>query len=151
MNDKDRIVQWIEGVLQQASKLGGDKGIEMMHQCGANCAKSQPLLEGAIKVQDQLGPNAEPGELLDAFKKQYYDKPGLWREGNKIFLVFPECTCPMAKEGVTNPFLCNCTLGYSKNNFEALFGRPVEVKLLKSVLKGDACCKQEITVPDVNP
>lgn len=45
-----------------------------------------------------------------------------------------------------NPFFCNCTRGYTKERFESLFGRPVQVKLLASILNGDNICKQAITI-----
>jgi hypothetical protein len=33
--------------------------------------------------------------------------------------------------------------------FETLFGKPVKIKLLRSVLKGDDICEQEILIKDV--
>ncbi len=148
MKDKDRIVQWIEVVLREASKLDNDKGIEMMHQCGGTCSKGSLFLKGAQKIGSRYQPSEELDldKVFEAFKTEYYDTPRLTKEGNKIFLVFEECTCPMVKEGVTNPFLCHCTTGYSKRVFETLFGRPVEVRLLSSILRGGSLCKQEIVI-----
>ncbi len=68
-------------------------------------------------------------------------------ENNTIHLTYNECGCGMVNEGgVTNPFLCNCTLGYTKAIFEKLFERPLKIELKKSILRGDSVCKQEITV-----
>lgn len=68
------------------------------------------------------------------------------KEGNAITLVFESCTCPMVREGVRDPYLCHCTVGYTKNLFETLLGRPVRVNLLESILGGDRVCRQEIRV-----
>lgn len=78
----------------------------------------------------------------------HYNSPNFTKEGNKITLIFEECTCPMVKEGVNNSFLCHCTTGYAKEITEALFKKPAEVKLIKSILNGDMVCKQEIALLD---
>jgi len=52
----------------------------------------------------------------------------------------------MVKEGVSNPYLCNCTVGYSKEIFETLFNSSVKVDLEQSILKGNKICKQVIRV-----
>ena len=149
MHDKDRITKWINTILQEVSKLDVNKGIELLRACGRECSKTSVLLEGSIKIRNEYKDNEDLEELFEAFKKQYYNTTRFTKDGNKITLIFEECTCPMAKEGVSNSYLCNCTIGYSMKIFETLFDRPVKIKLLKSILNGDTICKQEILVEDV--
>ena len=106
----NRIIQWIDVVLNELSKL---KNLD---------------------------------KLFNAFKIEYYNSPNLTKQNNTVTLIFDDCTCPLVKEGISNSFLCNCTLGYSKKIFETLFNRNVDIALKKSVLNGDKICKQVISV-----
>jgi predicted ArsR family transcriptional regulator len=146
MNDTDRITNWINSILHEVSKLEADEGAEILNNCGVNCSKSSVLLEGAIKIHDIYSDTDDLDIIFKAFKKKYYNTSNFEKDENIITLIFEECTCPMVKQGVDNSFLCNCTVGYSMNLFKALFGRPVKVKLLKSILNGDDICKQEISI-----
>ena len=148
MNDKDTITNWIDTILQEVSKLDADKGVEILNACGKECAKTSSLLEGAIEIQDKY-PDKDLDIVFQAFKEKYYNTSRFEKNGNKITLIFEECTCPMVKQGLDNSYLCNCTVGYSVNLFKTLFNKPVKVKLLKSILNGDDLCKQEIIIEDV--
>jgi len=149
MNDKDRITKWINTILQEVSKIDGNKGVGILNACGRECLKGSTLLKGAIKIRNEYQNNENLETVFEAFKEQYYNTSRFSKNGNIISLIFEECSCPMVKEGVNNSYLCNCTVGYSVNIFETLFNKPVKVKLLKSILNGDSICKQEILVGDV--
>ncbi len=144
MNDKKRVTQWINTILNEVSKLDDDKGIEILHACGKECSKASTLFEGAVKIRNELKDQEDLDKLFKAFKTQYYDTPRFTKERNKIILIFEECTCPMVKDGVSNSYLCNCTIGHTKKIFEALFNKTVTVDLEQSILKGDKICKQII-------
>lgn len=149
MDALNRIARWINTILNEVSNLDDDQGIKILQVCGRDCAKSNSLIEGAIHIRNKFADNKDTETIFQAFKKQFYNSSKLSKDGNIITLVFEECTCPLVKNGVKNPYLCNCTIGYSMQIFETLFGRPVEIRLLKSVLKGDNICEQKIIVKDV--
>ena len=148
-NDLNRTAKWINTILKEASNLDSGKGIELLYTCGRECSKSTVFLDGANNIRKQFERNVSMGTLFQAFKEQYYNTPNFSMDGNKITLIFKTCTCPMVKQGVSNPFLCNCTIGCSMQIFETLFGKPVEIKIKKSVLRGDNICEQEILIQDV--
>jgi hypothetical protein len=58
------------------------------------------------------------------------------------------CLCPFieSKPAGLSPTYCLCSVGYVKVMHEMRFGRPVEVELLDSVLKGGQRCKFKITI-----
>ena len=58
------------------------------------------------------------------------------------------CLCPFieSKPAGLSPTYCLCSVGYVKVMHEMRFGRPVEVELLDSVLKGGKRCKFKITL-----
>lgn len=148
MNDNTRTSNWINKNLKELSQLSGKQGIEILHKCGGACCESSDLYQGACKVRNENASETDMDVLFNAFKADYCNSDDLTKEGNTISLIFESCTCPMVKNGVKDAFLCNCTVGYSKNLFETLFDRKVRVDLEKSILRGDAICKQSIRILD---
>jgi hypothetical protein len=57
-----------------------------------------------------------------------------------------ECSCPLVDSTRTPPFFCNCSVGYQKESFETVFGRPVRASLKESKLGGSKRCVFEITL-----
>jgi hypothetical protein len=57
-----------------------------------------------------------------------------------------ECSCPLVDSKRTPAFFCNCSVGYQKEAFETVFGRPVSVSLKESKLGGSKRCAFEVTV-----
>jgi hypothetical protein len=58
------------------------------------------------------------------------------------------CLCPMAEAqaaGKISPTYCLCSVGYVKEMHERILGRPVEVELVDSVLRGGQRCKFKMT------
>jgi hypothetical protein len=110
-------------------------------------------------------PKKQPGpDALEKFTawiaKQGKDK-GYALDGKVITFEFvgsaetgqtsPEavCLCPMAeaqKPGTISRTYCLCSVGYVKEMHERILGRPVEVELVDSVLRGGRRCKFRMTV-----
>ncbi len=64
-------------------------------------------------------------------------------------LTAPVCLCPAAEAQsakTISPSYCWCSLGYVKEMHERVFGRPVNVELLASVLHGDPRCRFRMTL-----
>ncbi len=55
-----------------------------------------------------------------------------------------ECGCPLVDNTRTPAVWCNCSVGYQKESFEAIFGRPVQVALKESKLSGSKRCVFEV-------
>ncbi len=109
-------------------------------------------------------PKKQPApDALEKFTAWVKDKGkdrGYSIDGNVISFEFvgsaetgqasPEavCLCPMAeaqKPGKISPTYCLCSVGYVKEMHERTLGRPVDVKLVDSVLRGGRRCKFLIT------
>jgi predicted hydrocarbon binding protein len=56
------------------------------------------------------------------------------------------CTCPFVNEQLTAPGFCDCTLGWQKETYTMIFGKPVEVELEESILRGGKRCIFRIRV-----
>lgn len=72
---------------------------------------------------------------------EYDESEGIVR----VHTTNKKCFCPAAGERTTGEF-CNCSLGWQRRMFETVFGRPVEVRLEKAILRGDDTCVFEIRV-----
>jgi hypothetical protein len=57
-----------------------------------------------------------------------------------------ECSCPLVDAKRTPPFFCNCSVGYQKESFENVFGRPVKATLKASKLGGSKQCVFEVVL-----
>jgi hypothetical protein len=57
-----------------------------------------------------------------------------------------ECSCPLVDNKRTLPFFCNCSVGYQRESFENVFGRPVKATLKESKLGGSKRCVFEVTL-----
>jgi len=112
------------------------------------CSHFKNLLHEAEKVKFIVNDNNDTDSLLKLFRRKIQSSSLLYKIGEKIYWEHYECVCLSVKD----PFLeienCSCANDCIKNVFETLFSRPVEVELIKSILKGDGICQQLITIND---
>ncbi len=50
------------------------------------------------------------------------------------------CSCPLVNESLTPSTFCDCTLGWQKETYSAILGRPVDAELEESLLRGGKRC-----------
>jgi len=84
--------------------------------------------------------------FLDDISKQWVEKAEYDAARGTIRIVdkSPVCTCPLVKQGLTPSAFCDCTLGWQKEVYEAVSGRPVEATLEESLLRGGERCVFQI-------
>lgn len=146
-NDKTK---WINIVLDQMSRLDETSAKSAIEKCGRECLKSSGVLEKIQELRDEVADKDDSDLMFDRYKeKMYQNSPRLYKKDEDFYLEYHKCSCGMVTGGgVTDPFLCNCTIGYTKEIFETLFGRPVEVELIKSILNKDEICLQKISLSE---
>jgi len=75
------------------------------------------------------------------------------REKDPTLRRFYACHCPLARTAIRDgtpkipSIFCYCSGGFEKIAFDTIFGEPVKVELLESVLGGDQRCRFAITIP----
>ena len=148
MENKQRTTNWINKILSELSHINNNKGVEILYQCGKDCCEKSALHQGALKIKNLHKNEKSDDKLFQEFKSNCYNSENLTKKGKSLTLIFEKCTCPIVVNGVSNSFLCNCTIGYSKKVFEALFEKKVTINLEKSILRGDSICKQNIEIID---
>lgn len=62
------------------------------------------------------------------------------------------CYCPLIRDHLNqgmSPTFCNCSAGWERQQWEGVFGQPVKVRVLKSLLRGDTECQFAIEIPGI--
>jgi hypothetical protein len=118
----------------------------VMQNCGQQCIGAGIITRAAAiyKASNDLD------ELLDQLNKMHVGGGSLRREGNLIYGYYDRCYCGLVSQakGKISPSYCLCSCGWYKALFEGALGKPVEVKLLQSLLGGASRCAFEIRIGD---
>ncbi len=106
---------------------------------GRECAKLGQL---------QARFKGDPDGYLAAIRKLWGTESAWDREKGIITVSVPEgeCGCPLVDARRTPAFWCNCSVGYQKESFETVFGKPVQVALKESKLAGSKRCVFEVRI-----
>jgi hypothetical protein len=141
-NDKERRFsqEWILTVVgSMDSKLGEKEKIRVLEECGRACAHQS-------SIKTALDNKGDLEKFLTAMRGLMGDE-NVQREGKKIQLAWHQCYCPNVRnlENVP-PLYCNCSRGWVKEMFETVVGKPVDVKLLASIKRGDKECRMLVRV-----
>jgi predicted hydrocarbon binding protein len=110
-----------------------------MRQLGRNCAKS---LGWAEKYR------GDPKGFFEHMHRTQGETLSMDGEQRIIAVVTPErpCVCPLVADRKVPAYYCDCSLGWQMETYETILGRPVEVTLKESALRGSTRCVFEIRV-----
>jgi hypothetical protein len=115
---------------------------EILQKTGRECAKL-----GQLGVKFKGNPEAYFAAARKAWGTDFQ-----WnKQAGIVTVAVPEgeCGCPMVDSKRTPAFFCNCSVGYQREAFEAILGRPVQVSLKESKLGGSKRCVFEVRLsPD---
>jgi hypothetical protein len=112
---------------------------EILQKTGRECARL-----GQINVKFKGDPDGYFAAARKAWGTDFS-----WNKEKGIVTVTVaegECSCPMVDNRRTPAFFCNCSVGYQKEAFETIFGRPVQVSLKESKLGGSKVCVFQLTL-----
>jgi predicted ArsR family transcriptional regulator len=113
---------------------------KVLEKCGRQCIP-QSFIK---KARDIYGKSENMDEFLDKFGKLYEQ---LHREKDRLYIIYPKCYCSHVNKippETLSATYCNCSRGWAKALFEGVLGRPVEIILEESIVKGDKRCKFRI-------
>ena len=114
---------------------------------------TQPVVDYVASNQEILGGVLRDGRIC--WTKIPYDPDAWLKECDPARRRYLACHCPLARGSLNQPggkvpgIWCNCTAGFLKTRFDAVFGRGVEVELLESVLGGSDRCRFAIHPPPI--
>lgn len=111
----------------------------ILEKTGRECAKLGRL---------QLKFKGDPEGYFAATKENWGTDSSWDKEKGVITVAVAEgeCGCPLVDSQRTPALWCNCSVGYQKEAFETIFGKPVRVSLKESKLGGSKRCVFEVTL-----
>lgn len=116
--------------------------------------------EACVKILEKTGREcAKVGQLGVRFKgdpdgyfataKKMWGTDFSWDKQRGVVTVAVaegECGCPLVDKKRTPALWCNCSVGYQRESFDEIFGRPVQASLKESKLGGSKRCVFEVMV-----
>lgn len=111
----------------------------VLEQTGRECAKL-----GGLAARFKGNPDGYFATARQAWGTEFE-----WnKEQGVVTVAVAEgpCGCPLVDARRTPPVWCNCSVGYQKESFSAVFGRPVLATLKESKLAGGKRCVFEVRV-----
>jgi predicted hydrocarbon binding protein len=141
MSMPGRTEKWITTLMEGLDRNLDEGTIaKILEQCGRQC-QTQSFIK---KARDLYQKSKSTDEFLDRLAQV---NKHLHREGDKVYLIYPKCYCSQVNKiprGRLSGTYCNCSRGWAKALFEGAIGKPVEVIMEKSIIKGDDQCKFRI-------
>lgn len=132
------LVERMDGALDEETRA------RVMQSCGRQCIPSHVISEAARAYAE----SRDIDDFLARLNEMGIDGGNLTREGNTIYVRYGECYCGIVNrvgERISRTY-CNCSVGWNKALFEAVFQRSVEVNLVESVISGAKRCLLEVKI-----
>jgi len=123
------LVDCIDAHLDEGTKAA------LMESCGRACAR-----EGPVRVAEACHGDVEA--WLSALAKWHGGAEYVQRQGDVVRVICRECLCELVKDGPAQlpNTSCNCSLGWMKEVFGTVVGKPVDVDLVESIKRGAERC-----------
>lgn len=88
------------------------------------------------------GVRSESASLEDFVGRMNALGAGWYIEDGRLYTKFLTCECYMLRQVDTLPdrTWCYCTMGYTRNLFEHVFGRPMDAEVTKTIKTGHPFC-----------
>ncbi len=121
------------------SSVDEETKLKMIEQLGRACSKEDA--SGYLPFKGNVR------GYLKASEKEFFEKTVFDESAKRITLIGKKtesCFCPFADVSVTPKSFCNCSLGFMKQTFETILEKPVEARVVESVLRGGERCSFEI-------
>ncbi len=117
---------------------------EIMEACGRQCIGAS-VIEKAQRLRCE---SRDLDEMLERMNQEHIGGGHLSRQGNVIHAYYDRCYCGSVSQSreLFSDTYCHCSCGWSRQLFESLLGKPVEVELVGSILQGADRCEFLISV-----
>ena len=138
----------VQGYLKGVGKLDPEAADTVMCETGKLCGA---FTLAGMTTQGLEVPTSDVDAFLEAHAKAENATSGgtskLAREGDSVTIVNDRCICPLVDrlKIETGPHHCDCTVAHLKHVYETGLGRPVEVELLETCLRGGDSCRIRIS------
>ena len=129
---------WFSILMATIEQQQEDVRAQILSLCGETCAIwATDTFKKIWSDSDNLK------EFLQKMNTQMCEGDNVYRyvNENTVEIAYPKCLCPIVGfDLISSPMLCNCSSSWLKTNFEATFGKHVDVKRINTVLNGSSSC-----------
>jgi hypothetical protein len=146
------VARWMKGAISRLDgTVAAEKAIQIMETCGANCAAvNHGVIDRFVARREKC--NSEE-EFLAAELKKPMAGTRLERHGNVLHQFYTprsfgggmRCYCALLKalpdDETVSPTYCHCGKAFVRTLWEAVLGRHVAVKVVRSALTGSNECE----------
>lgn len=132
---------WFRGFINGMKQVDEKSQEAIFKACGGACAESytEQVFREARQNSEDL--NSFLAQLARRFPGASYESI----DEHRIFVRYHKCGCDLVINGwVRSPMLCKCSASNLRQNFEGSLGRPVQVRLVSSILGGAEECSFEV-------
>jgi len=105
-----------------------------------------------VRGNQEICTGIRRGDRVYKTKIPYAPRQSL-KEKDPTMRKYYSCHCQLVRTALRDgkpkipATFCYCSAGFEKLHFDAIFGEPVEVELLETLLKGDGRCRFAIKIP----
>lgn len=145
---KDK-AEYIRNMIKRMKKIiGVAKTYNILVSCGKKCCSANTR-KGALEAMKE---SKSMQDFIDRLNERNLGGGRLkLKDKNTITGGYDRCYCSMVRNTII-PFqdttYCQCSTGWYKQLFETALGRPVEVRILKSIIAGAKTCEFEIKIKE---
>lgn len=140
---------WVQGLLEDVSTTSSPEAVKLLEGCGKKCALRQNAMEYMAKLRESAAHCRTRADYVEFLRSKMPIDITEAEDGIVMRLGKKQCTCPMVGELNANGnlgALCNCTCGHEKASWSVFFGKPVDVQIVESFLRGGKDCVIKIRV-----
>ena len=144
LQEKEFIQNWLTDLISTIeTDLDEPTRVKLLAGCGRGCFNRHKFKSDIAEKG-----KGDVDKLIEAYRANFE----AWKEGNTVHIRFgevsPGCYCPAAKfrPAKPNDLHCECTRATHQTIFETALGRPIDVKILESVRRGNKTCHFLATV-----
>jgi hypothetical protein len=111
-----------------------------------------PEVVAFVKNNQEIITGVRRGDKIIKVKIPYAPKQFL-EEKDPTMKGYYACHCQLVRAALREgkpripSTFCYCSAGFEKVHFDVIFGEPVEVEVLETILNGDPCCRFAIQIP----
>lgn len=139
--------EWIEDMLGAAKESQNPEAISIIECCGRGCAARKNVQEEIFQLKASASNCKTRADYVAFLNESIPVTITEAEDGIVMHLGKDKCSCPIASELSKNAdMLCECTRGHEKAVWSAFFGKPVEVEVIESFLRGGNACVLKIIV-----
>jgi predicted hydrocarbon binding protein len=111
----------------------------ILEDMGRNCARSLGWAERY---------KGDPEGFFQHMFRHSGEKLSFDKTGRTITIVTRDrdCDCPVVDSSKAPAYYCDCSLGWQKETYETILGKPVEVSVVESVLRGSDKCVFKVLI-----